>query len=58
MGNTIGVPELLIILAIVLLIFGAGRVSGVLKELGSGISEFRRGLNEGNEQNDEAETKA
>jgi sec-independent protein translocase protein TatA len=42
-----GLPELLIILVIVLLVFGAGRVSKLGGEMGSAISNFRRGLNEG-----------
>ncbi len=45
--DTIGLPELLIILVIILLLFGVGRVSQVGKELGSAISSFRKGLNEG-----------
>lgn len=42
----LGGPELLIILVIVLLIFGVGRISRVGKELGTGIREFRKGLSE------------
>ena len=42
-----GVPELLIILFIVLLVFGAGRIRKVFGELGGGVAEFRRGLREG-----------
>jgi sec-independent protein translocase protein TatA len=47
MFETIGLPELLVILAIVALLFGVGRISKVGKELGSAISAFRQGLNEG-----------
>jgi sec-independent protein translocase protein TatA len=57
--NQIGPFELIIVLAIVLLLFGVGRVGKVGKELGSAISEFRKGLNEGkddNEDNNEEET--
>jgi sec-independent protein translocase protein TatA len=50
MLKSVGPVELIIILAIVLLLFGVGRVSQVGKELGSAISEFRKGLNEGNEE--------
>jgi sec-independent protein translocase protein TatA len=45
-----GLPELLIILVIVLLIFGAGRVSNLGGELGSAIANFRRGLNDGKDE--------
>jgi sec-independent protein translocase protein TatA len=44
MFDTLGVPELLIILVIVALLFGVGRVSSLGKELGTAISEFRKGL--------------
>jgi sec-independent protein translocase protein TatA len=43
----LGGPELLIILLIVILLFGIGRISKVGRELGSGIREFRKGLAEG-----------
>ncbi len=42
-----GLPELLIILAIVVLLFGVGRLSRVGGELGSAIANFRKGLSEG-----------
>ena len=40
----IGVPELLIVLAIVVLIFGVGRLGRLGKDLGEGIREFRKGI--------------
>ncbi len=40
----IGIPELLIVLVIVILIFGVGRVANIGKELGSAIRGFREGL--------------
>jgi sec-independent protein translocase protein TatA len=43
----LGVPELLIILVVVLLLFGVGRISRVGSELGKGIKAFREGVNEG-----------
>lgn len=45
----IGWPELLLILAVVLLIFGVGRIARVGGELGKGVSAFRDGLKEGQE---------
>ena len=49
----LGPSELLIILAIVLLIFGVGRISKIGGELGKGISAFREGVKEGQSQNQE-----
>lgn len=43
----LGGTELLIILAIVLLLFGVGRVSRIGGELGSAVANFRKGLREG-----------
>jgi sec-independent protein translocase protein TatA len=37
-----GVPELLIILVIVLLVFGASRITGVAGALGTSIREFKK----------------
>ncbi|MEN4010868.1 MAG: twin-arginine translocase TatA/TatE family subunit [Chloroflexota bacterium] len=36
--------ELLVILVIILLLFGVGRISKIASELGSGIRSFRKGL--------------
>lgn len=47
----IGLPELLVILVIVVLIFGVGRVSKIGGELGGAIRSFRKGL-----KGDEEET--
>jgi len=40
----LGTTELIIILVVVLLLFGAGRISKVAGELGKGIYAFRSGL--------------
>ena len=44
-----GIGELLVVLVIVLLLFGVGRISGVARELGRSIRSFREGL-EGNDE--------
>jgi sec-independent protein translocase protein TatA len=43
MGD-LGVPELLIILAIALAIFGPGKIAGLGKALGTSLKEFRRSI--------------
>ncbi len=56
----LGVPELLIILVIVVLLFGVGRVAKVSGELGSAIRNFRKGVKgneEDKEKTDESEDK-
>ena len=40
----IGAPELLVIALIAMLLFGAGRISDIGKELGQGIRNFKDGL--------------
>jgi sec-independent protein translocase protein TatA len=39
----------LIVLLVVMLLFGAGRISGVMGDLGKGIKSFKKGLNEDDE---------
>lgn len=50
----IGVPELLIILVIVTILFGAGRISRIGSDLGIAIRQFRQGLS-GNDQDKKKE---
>lgn len=59
MLRSLGLPELLIILVIVILIFGAGRIGKISGELGSGIRSFREGLqgDDDEEQSSEEEQK-
>jgi sec-independent protein translocase protein TatA len=46
----IGLPEMLIILAIVVLIFGANRLPELGKGIGAGIKNFKAGMKDGNEK--------
>lgn len=48
----LGTPELLIILVIIVLLFGAGRIGQIAGEFGKGIRNFQDGL-----KGDESETK-
>ena len=40
----LGAPELILILAIVVILFGVGRLGKIGKELGTGMREFRKGI--------------
>jgi len=55
-----GLPELLIILVVVLLLFGPGRIAKIAGELGKGIRSFKDGVGTPEEEKDEqnAEAKA
>ncbi len=48
----IGVPELLIILLIVIVLFGPGRFGKILGELGSGLRSFKENLNSDKKDDD------
>ena len=52
----LGPTELIIILIIVIILFGAGRIGRIAGELGSGIRNFREGL-KGDEDEEEADEK-
>lgn len=45
MPNWIGVPELIIILIIILLLFGAKRLPEIAKSLGKSIKDFKKSMN-------------
>jgi sec-independent protein translocase protein TatA len=45
--GTFGIQELLVVLAIILLLFGAKKVPELFRAMGQGISEFKRGMKEG-----------
>ena len=55
----LGPTELIIILVIVLLLFGPGRIAKIAGELGRGIRSFKDGVNQGDEgeANETAEEK-
>jgi sec-independent protein translocase protein TatA len=53
MFKTIGWPELIVLLVIVLLVFGVGRISQIAGELGSGIRAFKEGLAGEDKQEDQ-----
>ena len=41
----LGVPELVIIFLIILVVFGAGKIPAIARDMGNGIREFKRAMN-------------
>jgi sec-independent protein translocase protein TatA len=54
----LGPTELIIILVIVLLLFGPGRIAKIAGELGRGIRSFKDGVGTGEDEESEAETES
>lgn len=46
MLNNIGLPGLLLIIVVTLVLFGRGKISALMGELGSGLTAFKKGLRE------------
>jgi sec-independent protein translocase protein TatA len=44
MLNNIGLPGLLLIAVVVLVLFGRGKISALMGEVGKGITAFKRGV--------------
>ena len=49
MLNNIGPAGLILIAIVVLVLFGRGKVAGLMGEVGKGITSFKRGLKEGSQ---------
>lgn len=47
MLNNIGLPGLLLIAVVVLVLFGRGKISNLMGEVGKGISSFKKGVADG-----------
>lgn len=47
----LGQTELIVILVVVILLFGVGRIGKIASELGSGIRSFKEGMNGNKEDN-------
>lgn len=56
MLNNIGIPGLLLIAVVVLVLFGRGKVSSLMGEVGKGITAFKKGMKEGTEEIEKADT--
>jgi sec-independent protein translocase protein TatA len=51
MGGKLGLPEILVILAVALLIFGPSKLADLGKGLGEGIKNFKSSMKEGEDPN-------
>lgn len=56
--GTIGAPELIIALVVILLLFGAKRIPELARGLGSGVREFKAGTKEGQLEDKKGKEKA
>ena len=50
MLNNIGLPGILLIAVVVLVLFGRGKVSSLMGEVGKGITAFKKGVNDGEKE--------
>jgi sec-independent protein translocase protein TatA len=50
MLNNIGPMGLLLIAVVVLVLFGRGKISSLMGEVGKGITSFKKGVNEGTQE--------
>ncbi|MGP9789990.1 twin-arginine translocase TatA/TatE family subunit [Roseinatronobacter sp. NSM] len=53
MLNNIGPAGFIIIAVVVLVLFGRGKVSALMGEVGKGITSFKKGLKDGSEELDD-----
>ena len=54
-ATMIGFKELLLIALIILLLFGAGKLPTVMKDLGRGLRNFKKGVNDADDQQKDEE---
>lgn len=50
MLNNIGLPGIILIAVVVLVLFGRGKVSSLMGEVGKGITAFKKGVKDGSEE--------
>ena len=56
MLNNIGLPGVLLIAVVVLVMFGRGKISSVMGEVGKGITAFKKGVDETKKEIDTSES--
>jgi sec-independent protein translocase protein TatA len=58
MLNNIGLPGILLIAVVVLVLFGRGKISSLMGEVGKGITSFKKGVSEGKQEIENASNEA
>ncbi|MEM9707899.1 MAG: twin-arginine translocase TatA/TatE family subunit [Pseudomonadota bacterium] len=53
MLNNIGLPGLLLIAVVVLVLFGRGKISSLMGEVGKGITAFKKGVDDSKKELEE-----
>ena len=53
MLNNIGLPGILLIAVVVLVMFGRGKISSLMGEVGKGITAFKKGVNDSKKEIEE-----
>jgi sec-independent protein translocase protein TatA len=54
MLQNIGLPGILLIAVVVLVLFGRGKISSLMGEVGRGITSFKKGISEGKSELEDA----
>lgn len=57
MLNNIGLPGLLLIAVVVLVLFGRGKISSLMGEVGKGITAFKKGVTDGSKDDEPEATR-
>ena len=55
MFNQIGLPGIILIAVVGLILFGRGKISSLMGEVGKGITSFKKGISEGKQELDKAQ---
>ena len=55
MFNQIGLPGIILIAVVVLILFGRGKISSLMGEVGKGITSFKKGISEGKQELEKAQ---
>ncbi len=54
MLNNIGLPGLILLVIVVLVLFGRGKIASLMGEVGKGITAFKRGVKDSTEETERA----